>query len=69
MSPSNFKMMMTKNTALMSLVFFPIIHNLPLLELPSSAKNTKSGSEVPIILMKKIVGADNSQARQTQHFV
>ena len=69
MSPSNFKMMMTKNTALMSLVFFPIIHNLPLLELPSSAKNTKSGSEVPIILLKKIVWADNSQARQTQHFV
>ena len=69
MSPFNFKMMMTKNTALMSLVFFPIIHNLPLLELPSLAKNTKSGSEVPIILLKKIVWADNSQARQTQHFV
>ena len=49
--------------------FFPIIHNLPLLELPSLAKNTKSGSEVPIILLKKIVWADNSQARQTQHFV
>ena len=51
--------------------FFPIIHNLPLLELPSLAKNTKSGSEVPIILLKKIVWADNSQVitRQTQHFV
>ena len=71
MSPFNFKMMMTKNTALMSLFFFPIIHNLPLLELPSLAKSTASGIEVPIILLKKIVWADNSQAitRQTQHFV
>ena len=69
MSPFNFKMMMTKNTALMSLFFFPIIHNLPLLELPSLAKSTESGIEVPIILLKKIVWADNSQARQTQHFV
>ena len=49
--------------------FFPIIHNLPLLELPSLAKSTESGIEVPIILLKKIVWADNSQARQTQHFV
>ena len=35
--------------------FFPIIHNLPLLELPSLAKSTESGIEVPIILLKKIV--------------